>query len=193
MQVCGGLSTGQNVPSFFTFNTSLGQSGDKSGGQACPPATFFAQNPQPSVLFRPLAMAKGDQVTDPLQFSQQCRDKPGGLTYCLIRHVFASMPRSEVPTRTQTGTDAASPGSAWAKGRSRASCPRDDWAYSAHSGMPRLRNGCHRVLTRLRHHEYAQIGGPLASCYKRHRAARHIRDVTFEARSDREFLTAARG
>ncbi len=26
---------------------------------------------------------------DPLQFSQQCRDKPGGLTHCLIRHPFA--------------------------------------------------------------------------------------------------------
>ena len=60
IQVFGGLSTGQEVPSFSTFNTSLGQSGDKSGGQAWPPATLFAQNPQPSVLFRPLAMAEGD-------------------------------------------------------------------------------------------------------------------------------------
>jgi len=89
IQVFGGLSTGQNVPSFFYFNTSLDQSGDKSGGQAWPPATFFTQNPQPSVIFRPLVMAEDAQVTNPLQFSQQCRDKPGGLTHCLIRHVFA--------------------------------------------------------------------------------------------------------
>ena len=67
---------------FSTFNTSLGQSRDKSGGQGWPPAAFFPQNPQPSVLFRPLAMPEGDQVTDPWQFSQQRRDKPGGLTHC---------------------------------------------------------------------------------------------------------------
>jgi len=89
IQVFGGLSTGQNVPSFFYLQHVTRSVRRQKWWASMAPGDYYTQNPQPSVIFRPLAMAEGDQVTDPLQFSQQCRDKLGGLTHCLIRHVFA--------------------------------------------------------------------------------------------------------